>query len=193
LDGKFILKPLEAGYYNVTCSFIGYSDLIVTGVQVSNNKIKFMGDLNMTFGLTLGGDSGLVVIGDRDPIINPEDPLAIPIQGDVFLEVAGGKDILGTLGKMIPQFYQPEGTRDAYVKGSRSDATGTYVDGMKSDLSGLNVPSCAIGEVTVYTGGVPARYGDLTGGVIVLETKSYFSLYNQWKINEERKKILGIE
>jgi hypothetical protein len=29
----------------------------------------------------------------------------------------------------------------------------------------------------VYTGGLPARYGDVTGGVIVIETKTYGEMY----------------
>jgi hypothetical protein len=28
--------------------------------------------------------------------------------------------------------------------------------------------------MTVYAGGIPARYGDFTGGVIVVETMGYF-------------------
>jgi len=28
---------------------------------------------------------------------------------------------------------------------------------------------------------VPAKYGDVTGGVIVIETKNYFDLYNAAK------------
>ena len=38
-----------------------------------------------------------------------------------------------------------------------------------------NIPGLAIGSVKVYTGGVPARYGDFTGGCIVIETQSYFN------------------
>ena len=31
--------------------------------------------------------------------------------------------------------------------------------------------------MSVYTGGLPARYGDVTGGVIVVETKTYGEMY----------------
>ena len=41
------------------------------------------------------------------------------------------------------------------------------------------VPPDAINSMTVYTGGLPARYGDVTGGVVAIETKSYFDLYQQ--------------
>jgi hypothetical protein len=33
----------------------------------------------------------------------------------------------------------------------------------------------------VYTGGLPAKYGDILGGAVILETKSYFDLYRQWQ------------
>jgi outer membrane receptor protein involved in Fe transport len=49
------------------------------------------------------------------------------------------------------------------------------------------VPGSSIGGVTVYTGGIPAKYGDTTGGVIILETKSYFDLYREWKIAMSRQ------
>ena len=40
-------------------------------------------------------------------------------------------------------------------------------------------PAVAISSYSVYTGGLPAKYGDTSGGVIEIETKSYFDLYNQ--------------
>jgi len=47
----------------------------------------------------------------------------------------------------------------------------------------VNIPGTSIGGVSVYAGGVPAKYGDTTGGVIIMETKSYFDLYRAWKIS----------
>jgi hypothetical protein len=32
----------------------------------------------------------------------------------------------------------------------------------------------------VFTGGLPAKYGDTMGGAIVVETKGYFELYRSW-------------
>jgi hypothetical protein len=52
---------------------------------------------------------------------------------------------------------------------------------MKSITGDIGIPGQAIGSLKVYTGGVPARYGDLSGGVIVVETKSYFDLSQQYK------------
>jgi len=37
------------------------------------------------------------------------------------------------------------------------------------------LPSLAIENVTMFTGGVPAMYGDVLGGVVIVTSKSYFS------------------
>ena len=48
------------------------------------------------------------------------------------------------------------------------------------NVDGINLPSRGIGEIAVYTSGIPAKYGDVLSGVIVIETQSYFDLYNQY-------------
>jgi outer membrane receptor protein involved in Fe transport len=61
-----------------------------------------------------------------------------------------------------------------HIRGSRSDANEVFVDGVKTlDMGSL--PSLGIENLTVFSGGVPAMYGDVTGGVIIVTTKSYFS------------------
>lgn len=38
----------------------------------------------------------------------------------------------------------------------------------------------AVGEIPGYTGGEQAQFADLTGGVVLGETKSYFQLLNEY-------------
>ena len=68
-------------------------------------------------------------------------------------------------------------------RGARKGDMIYMLDGIKSNEV-FNVPSSAIGRITVYTGGLPAKYGDTLGGGIILETKSYFDLYREWEINQ---------
>ena len=44
-----------------------------------------------------------------------------------------------------------------------------------------SIPGVAVQGLEAYTGGIPAKYGDTTGGVVVLETKGYCDLYYAWK------------
>lgn len=68
-------------------------------------------------------------------------------------------------------------------RGARKGDMIYMMDGVKmNNIS--NVPSAAIGGMMVYTGGIPAKYGDTTGGVVVMETKSYFDLYREWKSSQ---------
>lgn len=56
-------------------------------------------------------------------------------------------------------------------RGSRFDAVYYYIDGIKV-IGNPKIPQSAINQLTVYTGGLPANYGDVTGGIISIETKS---------------------
>jgi Ca-activated chloride channel family protein len=56
-------------------------------------------------------------------------------------------------------------------RGSRSDAVNYYIDGVKV-IGSPTIPHSAMNQITVYTGGIPANYGDVTGGIISIETKS---------------------
>lgn len=67
-------------------------------------------------------------------------------------------------------------------RGSRTGDILYLVDGVKTRSIGA-MPSSAIGNILVYTGGMPAKYGDTLGGVIILETKSYFDLLRERNAN----------
>ena len=56
------------------------------------------------------------------------------------------------------------------MRGSRENATAYYVDGIKV-RGAIGVPTSGIEQITVVTGGLPAQYGDATGGIIAVTTK----------------------
>lgn len=71
-------------------------------------------------------------------------------------------------------------------RGARKGDMIYIMDGVKmKDVA--NVPSASIGGMMAYTGGIPAKYGDTTGGVVVMESLSYFDLYRSWKIAQDDK------
>jgi hypothetical protein len=63
-------------------------------------------------------------------------------------------------------------------RGARKGDMIYVVDGVKLNEV-YNVPSCSIKRMMVYTGGLPAKYGDTLGGAIVVETLGYFDLLRQ--------------
>jgi outer membrane cobalamin receptor len=110
-------------------------------------------------------------------------------QGNEHMEFLSAEDIavnvhrtslVDLLNSMTTDIQKTE-SGDLLIRGSRPGDVIYFVDGVK--MNGLaNVPGTSIGGVAVYTGGVPAKYGDTTGGVIIMETKSYFDLYRAWKM-----------
>lgn len=64
-------------------------------------------------------------------------------------------------------------------RGARKGDLIYYVDGVKMNEV-FNLPSSALGYVMVYSGAIPAKYGDTNGGVIVVETRSYFDLLREY-------------
>ena len=72
-----------------------------------------------------------------------------------------------------------------HIRGARSDATNFYIDGVRV-RSMPSVPQSSMDQVTVYTGGIPANYGDFTGGIISVESRSYFDLYRNWQSQQLR-------
>lgn len=72
------------------------------------------------------------------------------------------------------------------IRGARAGDMAYFIDGIKMQEVKA-IPSAAIGGITVYSSAIPAAYGDTTGGVIIMETKSYTDLYRTWKIMRSRE------
>lgn len=187
IDGKFTLKPLDAGYYNVTLSYVGFNSKIITKVKVSSDKITFLPDQK----LAVHELEGPTVVSWKNKIINPEEPMALPITSKELERLPNTKNLATSIASMIPGVYQADDGQPLYFRGSRSSASAFFVDGVKSFGMDMGIPSSSVGEITVYTSGIPAKYGDVTGGVVVVETKGYFSVYNQLMMDRKRKQILG--
>lgn len=73
-----------------------------------------------------------------------------------------------------------------YVKGGKPESMLILVDGVKM-REVPTLPSAGVQSLTIDTGGIPAKFGDTTGGVIEIETKSYFDLYREWQANQLKR------
>lgn len=174
-DGKFKLKPLKPGVYNLSISFTG-TENVVTGVEVSPEKITFIKDYyfnNLLPDVKIVWHKGLIDKGN---------PSIQNIGMQQIQQSASLRNPIELVSVTVPGIsVDSEG--GVSIRGSRTGDVGYYIDGVKSS-SLAGIPGRAIGNISVYTGGVPAQYGDVTGGVIIVETVSYFDLYNAKKARE---------
>lgn len=171
IDGNYVLKPLVSGIYSIKISYLGHKTVTVENIIVNPGKITIMDDLYVGVeGISLN-DSVAVIFAYRDPLIRP-DPLTI-LRPDDYENIAGKRNLSDVISKINSDVYSNE-QGELYFRGSRSDNFVYIVDGIKSIDGKAHIPSGAIGSISVYTGGVPALYGDFTGGCVVIESKSFF-------------------
>jgi len=177
--GWFVIKPLQPGTYDVTFSAVGLGKKTVVGVPVKPEGIAWL--KNTEFGSDAIEISGFEKVAYKNKMIDPMDPIVHIITAEQLKNTPSLKDPVKRLTMISPEISTGGTDDEIYFKGARSDASGYYVDGVKLTEGLGNVPGSAISSIRAYTGGLPAKYGDATGGVVVIETKSYFELYQNWK------------
>lgn len=96
--------------------------------------------------------------GAHSQMVTREDIAKMPVRS--------ANRIVSTLGGVSLN----EGNTELSFRGARENANHYYIDGVKV-LGSSQLPKSYIGQVTVYNGSIPANYGDVTGGVISIESK----------------------
>lgn len=187
LDGKFLVKPLSPGVYDVKVSFVGYVTELITSVQVVN-------DQNTTLTVTLtrpkatapggaAGGKGGTTFGEvvirttryTKPLIEPDQPGSRSVLTAQEIEKMPVRNLADQVATTAG--VQKSGRGDGLnISGGRSENTLIIVDGILQQGSrASNLPPGSIGSISVYSGGLPARYGDATGGVVSITTKGVTS------------------
>lgn len=174
LDGKFVLKPVPSGIHPVTISFTGYTTKEISGVEVTPDRATYLDDVHMTIQNEL---KTFEKIGYKRKLIDRDDPSRMSLLASEFQDDPTRKDPIQFLSKNFAGVTAAPNGDGLYFRGSRTENTVSYIDGVKVSGSVPRVPPSAISSVSVYTGGLPARYGDVTGGVIVIETKTYGEMF----------------
>ena len=79
---------------------------------------------------------------------------------------------VNSIASTIPGVYSSDVGGGLNIKGARQDATVYFVDGQKvtADQGLGSIPIGMVDQVTVITGGTPAKYGDVTGGIVEVNT-----------------------
>ncbi len=178
-NGKYKLKGLNPGYYDIAYEMIGYKKIIIEQIKVDKNDITFS-DVELPFSNTLGiYEFEEERYTFKIPLIDKDNPALQKLDGKDLAGTAYAKDIKTGITTMVPGITMvPGSSTQISVRGARPIETAYYVDGVKSTDGNLNVPGISVMTVQVYTSGVPAQYGDVTGGVVAVETKGYFDLLN---------------
>ncbi len=171
-DGKFTIKPIPVGTYNVRCDFVGYNPRVVSGVVVAGGKIKYQ-DFLMESGVNL---DEVIIVQYKKPLIEKDGGSSggsVSREDISKMSARSATSVASTVGG-VSSSGTAEG--EVSVRGARSSDTFVYIDGIKVRGS-ANLPKAAIQEVSVITGGLPANIGDAVGGVINITTRGAQSTF----------------
>lgn len=170
-QGKFQINSVAPGEYDVEVrdNGDGYQGSVTTGVVVSADRITFLENLELGKAESVKEIEEVKVVAYKVPLINKDGGAsgATVTREDISrLPVRDAAGVASTVGGVNAQ----EGSGEISIRGSRSDGTYYFIDGIKVRGSS-NLPKSAIEEVSVITGGLPANYGDATGGIISVTTR----------------------
>jgi len=164
-NGAFMIKPIPPGKYDVKATYIGYKPTMYKGVTIAADNIQFL-DIEMESTAQLL--ETFEVIDYKVPLISKDQTTSgasVTSEEIAKMPNRSANSIASTVGGV----FSADGERGR-VRGAREDATVMYIDGIR--VQGYsNLPASSIEQVDVVLGGVPAQYGDATGGIINVTTK----------------------
>jgi hypothetical protein len=173
MDGRYKYKPLTPGSYEMVVIEPGHSTQQINKIAVIPNEATYV-DVKLRAN----------TLGSVEVVAAPIDYTKTGVEKNMYsmksidatelMQNASYNrgDIKGAMASLTSEVIETNG--ENHFRGGRGDASGYFVDGVRT-LNASTVPGLAIENLTFFSGGVPAMYGDLTSGAIMITTKSYFS------------------
>ncbi len=163
-DGNYIFTNIDPGSYDLLVKSLGVSDQRVNGVIAREDNTT-----KVNIELTSGSLLDEVVISDyKVPLIDFDQTSSVKTVTAEAIANSPLKSVQGLAATSAGLTSDQNG--NISIRGNRSNATNFYVDGIRVSSLGL-IPAAEIEQLQVITGGLAARYGDVTGGVISLTSK----------------------
>lgn len=174
-DGKFEFPSISSGSYDIEFRSQEYQPLKLEDVSVSSEQITFLDKTELGKPSDVQDIEEVQIVAYKNPLIRKDggsQGQTITREDISNLPVRSAAGVAATVGGV----NESEGSGGISVRGSREDASYYYIDGIKVRGSS-NLPKSALEEVTVITGGLPANYGDATGGIISVTTRGPSARY----------------
>ncbi len=167
-DGKFTFPALTPGTYTVQATYVGYEKIQISDVVVTNGKLTIMKPIKASSGSENLDE--FVKIAYEIPLIDPDQTSSGGTVTAEDIKKMPGRSAASIAATVGGVYSADDGGTGLSVRGARNSGTDTYIDGIK--VRGTqNLPKSAIEQVSVITGGIPAQYGDATGGIVNITTR----------------------
>ena len=162
-DGNYTISGVDPGTYDVKVSYTGYPEQLMTGVSLTTGKT-----VRVDFKLSQGVEIETVkIIEYKKPLIEQDNTSSGGTLTSDDIKNLPTRNI-NSLASLTAGVASSDGG-GLNVRGSRSSATDYYLDGIR--ISGTLPPESEIEQLTVLVGGIPAAFGDNSGGLVSLTSK----------------------
>lgn len=173
LDGNYSFSNIDPGTYDVEVSYVGFQPQRITDVKVFAGKANKL-DVQMSSGGGINLEE-VVVIEYKVPLIEQDNTTSGKTITSDEIKNLPTRNINALAATTAGLASADEGGAIT-IRGSRSNATDYYVDGIR--VQGNLIPESEIDQLQVITGGIEAQYGDVTGGIISITTKGPSSKFS---------------
>ncbi len=163
-DGNYIFGDIDPGTYDIEITYVGYQTTRINGILVKAGQSNKM-DAVISQGVLM---DEIVIKDYKAPLIdfdNTSQGKTITAENIRSLPTKNINAIAATSAGLS----SVDGGAIS-IRGSRANATDYYVDGVRVSNTS-SIPQSEIDQMQVITGGLEAKYGDVTGGIISITTK----------------------
>jgi outer membrane receptor protein involved in Fe transport len=178
IDGNYTLKPVPVGKWTLQVQMVGYNSLQMDNVVVKADKIDMF---NLELSTKTTQISEVQVIAYKIPLIDKDNTQTGETVTADDIEKMPGRSVM-QVASTVAGVSSRDGNGVGNIRGARGGNT-IFVDGIRVSATSLNIPKSAQEQVQVITGGMSAKYGDVTGGVVSITTKNAApSLYGSFDL-----------
>lgn len=173
-DGFYFINQVPAGLHTIRAQSIGFRSVVVSDQRVLAGQTLTQ---NFTLEQAAVELEALIVTGERNPLV-PRDQVSSRaiVTGEKIDDLP--LDNAASIILLQPGIVNTNRGGGFSIRGSREGEEAVYVDGVPvrsmrtGQSASIELPTNALAQVDVTTGGIAARYGNAQSGVINYVTRS---------------------
>lgn len=171
-DGNFNFSSIDAGTYDLYGTYVGYQPTQIKGMIIKTGEV-----LRYDVKLISANEIEEIVVHaeDFDPITCCAPDPHLEISSKVISKLPS-RDV-GAIMNMAANVNQKDDGEAVHFTSDRGSGVNTFVDGSLV-IGSTGITDLDIEQVQVLTSGIPAEFGDATGGVVNIVTKGPASIFS---------------
>ncbi len=167
MDGNYLIKPLDPGYYDVLVIYAGYDSILTNKVMVSPDQRT---TLNFQMTKHTIGIKEVIIKTYKKPLVDQDNQGKHSLDRAEIATIPTNQvtDVVSTTVGV----YQSKRGSDVSIGGARTSGTLYIIDGVQvQGTTGVDQAQGSIDQIEVMSSGISAKYGDVSGGVVNITSR----------------------